>query len=90
MAFPIAPIDAPLWRFVSMFFALTLAIAAANETHAATARPLRIAFLFTSGTMASMWMAKETGGFAKEGLDVEMISMSSTLPCLRCSPTKSM
>jgi NitT/TauT family transport system substrate-binding protein len=29
--------------------------------------------------MASMWMAKETGGFAKEGLDVEMISMSSTL-----------
>lgn len=26
-----------------------------------------------------MWMAKETGAFAKEGLDVEMISMSSTL-----------
>lgn len=26
-----------------------------------------------------MWMAKETGGFAKEGLDVEMISMSSVL-----------
>jgi ABC-type nitrate/sulfonate/bicarbonate transport system substrate-binding protein len=29
--------------------------------------------------MASMWMAQETGAFAKEGLDVEMISMSSTL-----------
>jgi NitT/TauT family transport system substrate-binding protein len=29
--------------------------------------------------MASLWMAKESGGFAKEGLDVEMISMSSTL-----------
>ena len=29
--------------------------------------------------MASMWMAKESGGFAKEGLDVEMISMSSVL-----------
>src|SRR2546426_3833919 len=66
------------WCFASMFFALTLAMAA-NETHAATVRPLRIAYLFTSGTMASMWMAKETGGFAKEGLDVEMISMSSVL-----------
>ena len=50
-----------------------------NQAHSATARPLRIAFLFTSGTMASMWMAQETGAFAKEGLDVEMISMSSTL-----------
>jgi ABC-type nitrate/sulfonate/bicarbonate transport system substrate-binding protein len=67
------------WRFVSMFFAFTFAIAVPNETHAAAPRPLRIAYLFTSGTMASMWMAKETGGFAKEGLDVEMISMSSVL-----------
>jgi len=68
------------WRFTATFFFLTLAIAAApNETRAAAARPLRIAYLFTSGTMASMWMAKETGGFAREGLDVEMISMSSTL-----------
>jgi len=50
-----------------------------NQAQSATARPLRIAFLFTSGTMASMWMAKETGALAKEGLDVEMISMSSTL-----------
>ena len=58
---------------------LMLAFAAATDTHAVAARPLRIAYLFTSGTMASMWMAKETGGFAKEGLDVEMISMSSTL-----------
>src|SRR5438445_12490589 len=67
------------WRMVSMLFALMLAIASVTVTHAAAPRPLRIAFLFTSGTMASMWMAKETGGFAKEGLDVEMISMSSTL-----------
>jgi NitT/TauT family transport system substrate-binding protein len=28
--------------------------------------------------MASLWMAKEIGGFAKEGLDVELISMSSS------------
>src|SRR4029450_4113325 len=56
-----------------------LARARARESDAAAARPLRIAYLFTSGTMASMWMAKETGGFAKEGLDVEVISMSSVL-----------
>jgi NitT/TauT family transport system substrate-binding protein len=67
------------WRFASILFILMLAIAAPDETQAAATRPLRIAYLFTSGTMASMWMAKETGGFAKEGLDVEMISMSSIL-----------
>jgi len=68
-----------LWRITSKLFVLILAILATDDTRAATTRPLRIAYLFTSGTMASMWMAKETGGFAKEGLDVEMISMSSTL-----------
>jgi ABC-type nitrate/sulfonate/bicarbonate transport system substrate-binding protein len=56
-----------------------LAWVAARESRAAAARPLRIAFLFSSGTMASLWMAKESGAFAKEGLDVEMISMGSTL-----------
>ena len=64
---------------ISTIFTSLLAFAAARESDAAAARPLRIAYLFTSGTMASMWMAKETGGFAKEGLDVEMISMSSIL-----------
>lgn len=58
---------------------LLLALIEARETRAAAARPLRIAFLFTSGTMASLWMAKESGAFAKEGLEVEMISMGSTL-----------
>lgn len=77
--FAAAPVDATVRRIVSTLLVLMLAIVAANETHAAAARPLRIAYLFTSGTMASMWMAKETGGFAKEGLDVEMISMSSIL-----------
>jgi ABC-type nitrate/sulfonate/bicarbonate transport system substrate-binding protein len=46
---------------------LLLALIATRETRAAAARPLRIAFLFTSGTMASLWMAKESGAFAKEG-----------------------
>jgi len=58
---------------------LLLALIAAGEARAAAARPLRIAFLLTSGTMASLWMAKETGAFAREGLEVEMISMGSTL-----------
>ena len=64
---------------LTKFIVLVLVILTVNETFAATPRPLRIAYLFTSGTMASMWMAKESGGFAKEGLDVEMISMSSVL-----------
>jgi NitT/TauT family transport system substrate-binding protein len=58
---------------------MLLALVSARDTRAAAARPLRIAFLFTSGTMASLWMAKESGAFAREGLDVEMISMGSTL-----------
>jgi len=58
---------------------LFLALALPTPLFAAAARPLRIAFLFTSGTMASLWMAKETGGFAREGLEVEMVSMSSAL-----------
>jgi len=74
-----ASIDSHFWRITSMLFAFLLALAATTDSRAAATRPLRIAYLFTSGTMASMWMAKETGGFAKEGLDVEMISMSSTL-----------
>ena len=64
---------------VALIILLALAVGTAQEAHAATPRPLRIAYLFTSGTMASLWMAKESGGFAKEGLDVEMISMSSVL-----------
>src|SRR5262245_10621436 len=66
-------------QIMASIFILLFAFALTHDTHAATVRPLRIAFLFTSGTMASLWMAKETGGFAREGLDVEMISMSSVL-----------
>ena len=77
--FAVVPIDVAMRRIASTIFVLTLAIAVANETDAAATRPLRIAYLLTSGTMASLWMAKETGGFAKEGLDVEVISMSSVL-----------
>ncbi len=68
-----------LRRTTPMLFVVMLSIGAPNETGAAGLRPLRIAYLFTSGTMASVWVAKETGGFVKEGLDVEMISMPATL-----------
>ena len=42
------------------------------------ARPLRVAYLSTSATMASVWMANDMGAFAKEGLDTEVLSMSSS------------
>lgn len=50
----------------------------AAQTSARSTRPLRIAYLSTSATMASVWMAKESGALAKEGLDTEVISMPST------------
>ena len=56
----------------------------AGQTSVRQTRPLRVAYLSTSATMASVWMAKETGAFAKEGLDIEVLSMasSSAIPAL--------
>src|SRR5688572_10324677 len=50
----------------------------------ASIRPIRVAYLSTSATMASLWMAKETGALSKEGLEVEILSMASSvaLPAL--------
>jgi ABC-type nitrate/sulfonate/bicarbonate transport system substrate-binding protein len=42
-------------------------------------RPLRVAYLSTSATMASLWMAKEIGGFEKAGVEVEVLSMASSV-----------
>ena len=53
-------------RILTILFFL-VAVVTAPGARAAAARPLRIAFLFTSGTMASLWMAKESGAFAREG-----------------------
>ncbi len=54
---------------------------------ASAARPLRVAYLSTSATMAPVWMAKDTGAFAREGLDIEVLSMtsSSAIPALIAS-----
>ena len=76
-----------LW-FAAVAFLATLTLATASPLAAQTggraARPLRIAYLSTSATMASVWMAKESGALLKEGLDTEVISMpsSSAIPAL--------
>ena len=62
-----------------LLVALTLAPWPSHgQTLTRSARPLRVAYLSTSATMASVWMAKETGALLKEGLDTEVISMPST------------
>jgi ABC-type nitrate/sulfonate/bicarbonate transport system substrate-binding protein len=54
------------------------------QTSGRPARPLRVAYLSTSATMASVWMAKETGAIIKHGLEAEVISMpsSTAIPAL--------
>jgi len=49
------------------------------DLEAATTRPLRAAYLSNSVTMASLWMAKETGALAREGLDAEILTMTASL-----------
>ena len=50
-----------------------------GSSNGTAARALRVGYLGTSATIASLWMEKEIGGFAKEGLDVEVLSISSSL-----------
>jgi len=46
---------------------------------AAAPRPMRVAYMSNSATMASLWMAKETGAIAKEGVDVEVLTMTASV-----------
>jgi NitT/TauT family transport system substrate-binding protein len=64
----------------TLFLAAILVSATASGIFAQSrnTRPLRVAYLSTTVTMAPVWMAKEIGGFAKEGLDIEVISLQST------------
>jgi ABC-type nitrate/sulfonate/bicarbonate transport system substrate-binding protein len=68
----------------SLFHAAILISAAALvlpgdvSAQSRSTRPLRVAYLSTTVTMAPLWMAKEIGGFVREGLDVEVISLQST------------
>jgi len=74
----------PFWNLTRCFHAGILLSAAALilpsdiAAQSRTARPLRVAYLSTTVTMAPLWMAKEIGGFVREGLDVEVISLQST------------
>ncbi len=63
--------------FVVVVCSLTT-VASQAQTTGRSARPLRVAYLSTSTTMAPVWMAKDSGAFAKEALDVEVLSMSSS------------
>src|SRR5262245_40703227 len=45
----------------------------------AATRPLRVAYMSTSTTMASLWITKETSAIAKEGIDVEVLSVNASL-----------
>ena len=58
---------------------MTQAQVALAQTSSRANRPLRVSYLSTSATMASLWMAKEIGGFEKEGVDVEVLSMASSV-----------
>jgi NitT/TauT family transport system substrate-binding protein len=49
------------------------------HVHAAATRPLRAAYLSNSVTMAPLWMAKETGALAREGLEIEILTMTASL-----------
>lgn len=74
-----------LARMISLWLWLTVVgFTFPGRVDGAAPRPLRVAYLSTSATMASVWMAKEIGGFTKENLDVEVVSMPSSvaLPAL--------
>ena len=71
-------------RSVVLLFGCAFSVLWHDHASAAAPRPLRVAYLSNSVTMASLWMAKETGALAKEGVDIEILSMtaSSALPAL--------
>jgi ABC-type nitrate/sulfonate/bicarbonate transport system substrate-binding protein len=60
---------------------LVLLLAAAVPPAAAPAEGpperLRVAYAAIGGSMANLWVAKESGAFAKHGLDVELIYLGS-------------
>jgi ABC-type nitrate/sulfonate/bicarbonate transport system substrate-binding protein len=49
------------------------------QGYVAAARPMRVAYMSNSATMTSLWMAKETGAIAKEGVDVDVLTINASL-----------
>jgi ABC-type nitrate/sulfonate/bicarbonate transport system substrate-binding protein len=72
------------FRRCLLFLAIILTLPWYAHVSSAAPRPLRVAYLSSSGTMAPLWMAKETGALIKEGVEVEVLSMTATvaLPAL--------
>ena len=73
------PSQKNLRNFLLLMLLLAGILGVSWPAHGATPRPLRIAYLSNSVTMASLWMAKETGAIAREGLDVEILSMTASV-----------
>jgi len=67
-----------LARFVVFAVIFSLPAHLSAQSSSRSTRPLRVAYLSTSATMAPVWMAKDSGAIAKEGLDIEVLSMQST------------
>ncbi len=68
-------------RWAAAAGTLVLLLAAALHPAAAPAEGpperLRVAYAAIGGAMANLWVAKESGAFAKHGLDVELIYLGS-------------
>jgi len=62
-----------------LLLSVILGIVCPVHVGSAAARPLRVAYMSTSATMASLWMAKETGAIAKEGVDVEVLTIAANV-----------
>ena len=67
-AAPAAPASQP---------AATAAPAATSQPTPAARDPLRVVYVTRNGAMAPMWIAHEAGIFARNGLETEMIYISS-------------
>jgi NitT/TauT family transport system substrate-binding protein len=75
----------PVYVGMAVIFLLGVMPRSTNaQSGARSARPLRVAYLSTSATMASVWMARESGALVREGLETEVISMpsSTAIPAL--------
>ena len=67
-----------IYAIVAIFCANILSSQIGWAQSSRQTRPLRVAYLSTSATMAPLWMAKDSGALARENLDIEVLSMQST------------
>ena len=76
-----------MWNRLARVVTALLAIEVGSQV--AHAEPLRIGYLTWVG-LGPLFVAKEKDLFAKEGIEVELITWRSTRPCTPgCSPGRS-